>query len=166
MADRPRKRFHAPRHWSLSDYIEAFSIPEPNSGCHLWLGRYLQKRPYGRIGFRNREVLAHRAAWEARHGAIPEGLSVCHRCDNPACVNADHLFLGTAQDNVADMMRKGRHRPLLGEANPSSKLTKEDVVAIRASSERPSVLARKYGITASALISVRVGRIWKHVEGE
>jgi hypothetical protein len=106
------------------DIRERFSekyIPVPESGCWLWLGatshrpgkpRYgflgiyqpaTARRKYYRQGF-----LAHRLSWELFRGSIPKGMQVLHKCDTPTCVNPDHLFLGTALDNVIDCCRKGR----------------------------------------------------------
>lgn len=107
------------RRASIADRIERLSIPEPNSGCLLWLGAVAKgnkKRDgYGiiTVGMRsergkNRVTMSHRASYEAANGPIPDGLSVCHRCDNSLCVNPEHLFLGTHQDNMGDMVRKGR----------------------------------------------------------
>lgn len=83
------------------------TIPEPNSGCHFWLGAS-NKRRYGFMCFDGRSQKAHRIAWLLTRGPIPQGLRVLHRCDMPECVNPDHLFLGTQADNVADMESKGR----------------------------------------------------------
>lgn len=82
-------------------------IPEPNSGCFLWL-RYLDSEGYGGFQINGRWDKAHRAAWTIAHGDIPHGLHVLHRCDNPCCVNIDHLFLGTQTDNNRDRDAKGR----------------------------------------------------------
>jgi hypothetical protein len=97
----------------LQDRIRSSSTPEPNSGCWLWDLR-LNKRGYGRIQLNYKTELAHRASYKAFWGD-PGALCVCHRCDTPACVNPEHLFLGSIGDNVDDMIRKGRKRNSKGQ---------------------------------------------------
>lgn len=95
----------------LAEAFERLYIPEPNSGCWLWVGGTRDKRGYGnwiRQGFDTRS--AHRISWMMHKGPIPDGLHVLHKCDVTLCVNPEHLFLGTNQDNIDDKVRKGRHR--------------------------------------------------------
>ena len=83
-------------------------IPEPTSGCHLWIGA-VAGWGYGSTRIGGKNMRAHRAVWELTNGPIPHGLWVLHRCDNPLCVNPLHLFLGTHSDNMRDVVQKHRH---------------------------------------------------------
>ena len=80
-----------------------------DSGCHEWTGGGV-RRGYGVITINKRILRTHRLAWELANGPIPDGLYVCHSCDNPKCCNVDHLWLGTPQQNIDDMIAKGRHK--------------------------------------------------------
>ena len=102
------------------DRFEAKVSRCPISGCHLWTAA-VDQRGYGRFGFRPhgeknyRAVAASRVAWELYVGPVPKGMEVCHHCENPACVNPEHLFLGTHKDNMNDRDRKGR--TIAGQSN-------------------------------------------------
>jgi hypothetical protein len=85
------------------------AIPEPNTGCWLWEG-YEPPNKYGKINIKGKQKLAHRVSYEINIGSIPDGMNVLHKCDQPACVNPDHLFIGTQQDNIDDMWAKNRFR--------------------------------------------------------
>lgn len=152
---------------TLAERIDYYSIPEPNSGCHLWLG-LLAKNGYGIVSWGG-SMYAHRASWQAANGRpVPPGMLVCHRCDNRACVNPDHLWIGTYADNLGDMAAKGRaHKgsPLTrGENHHRAILTTENVLAIRADQRSTHVaLARTYGVTPDTIKRVRDGLIWKHL---
>lgn len=94
----------------LLDRLMARCIPEPNSGCYLWEGSMAGR--YGIAFLTGTKVVgAHRAMMIAHGHNIPPGAVVMHRCDNPLCVNIDHLSVGTQADNMDDMKAKGRHRP-------------------------------------------------------
>lgn len=99
------------RERTLQERFDEKWMPEPNSGCWLWLGANDNRFGYGKFCFRGRNQMATRVSWFLRHGALPEPkLNMCHKCDTPACVNPDHLFLGTQSDNQLDSIRKGRHK--------------------------------------------------------
>lgn len=124
----------------------------------------------GRGGRDSEKVLAHRAAWEVTHGPILEGEGhhgtvVLHTCDNRLCCNPVHLRLGTQADNVRDMDAKGRRVAVLrfGPEHHMTKITEDDVRAIRASSERNTVLAERYGMTVAGIKTIKQRRTWKHV---
>jgi len=110
------------------------------TGCHSWTG-YLDPNGYGRFAWSiykggNEMEVSSRAAYRLFNGEIPNGMFICHKCDNPTCVNPDHLFLGTQDDNMRDMAVKFRSR---------TKLSGQDILDIRNSDESSRGLARKYG---------------------
>lgn len=144
-----------------AERFEQFVSPEPNTGCSLWFGGIHDKHGYGSFQFNKRRGLAHRWAWELYCGEIPKGLSVLHECDNPYCVNTDHLFLGTRADNIQDMCAKNRQRGAVGQANGNAKLTAEQVVAIRASGNSIKSICEEFGIKKSMVFNIRAGVNWK-----
>jgi len=100
-------------------------VPELNN-CWVWTASKTQKiNGYGVINFRGKRWTSSRVSWILHNGEIPPGMCVLHKCDNPACVNPDHLFVGTYLDNVKDMMRKGRHKMGGGNRLGRYRLTKE-----------------------------------------
>lgn len=156
-----RNRLNSRPRSSGWDRIERLSIPEPNSGCLLWCGR-ADKNGYGiiRMGYLRK---AHRVAWEIRRGPIPDDLFVCHKCDVPACVNPDHMFLGTSQDNTADRDRKGRGARPQGVLNAFAKLTDRQVIEIRREAGTLAEIGQRYGVSRSLVGYIRARKIWRHV---
>ena len=134
-------------------------------GCWLWTG-HRTTNGYGRLHFDGRGIQAHRLAWEWTNGPIPEGLRVCHRCDVPNCVNPEHLFLGTQQDNIRDMYAKGRFPkyPRYGEYGTAAKLTWPLVYKIReryaAGGVTYTSLGREFGMHQSAIGKAIRGETW------
>jgi hypothetical protein len=112
---------------------------------------------------------AHRYAYQLLVGPTPQGLDVCHKCDNRACINPDHLFLGTRRENMADCKRKGRTArggalgERRGENGTAAKLTWAQVRVIRASQEDSKVLARHFGVTSDNINRIRRHDTWKEI---
>lgn len=150
---------------------DRFQIPEPMSGCWLWLGA-VSARGHGQFFLTDNKgkrgiIGAHRAGWMINVGRIPDGLLVCHRCDNPGCVNWEHHFLGTHADNSADMVRKRRHRlpDSVGEKNPAATLNERDVALIRSSRRPVAELADMFSVTKTCIHECQVGATWRHLPG-
>jgi len=106
---------------------------------------------------------AHRFSYQHFKGPIPEGMCVCHTCDNPSCVNPDHLFLGTHTDNMRDKMSKGRGGHLIGSRHQGSKLTEQQVLAIRADKRRQIDIAAAYGIKQPQVSEIKRRVAWTHI---
>lgn len=136
--------------------------------CHEYMGRK-SAFGYGQFWFNGRDEGAHRVAWQFAHGigSIPKDKWVCHKCDNRSCVNVNHLFLGTPDDDIKDMMSKGRSRHPRGEDAGKAKLTASQVLEIRrdydAMTNGLKKLALKYGVTSQAIMSIIRRRSWAHI---
>jgi hypothetical protein len=138
---------------------ESYRVDE-ETGCWVWLGG---ARSFGHGTHRG--MSTHRLSWEYANGPIPTGLCVLHKCDNPPCMNPDHLFLGTIQDNNRDMMEKGRNRAASGVDHYRAKLTPKQVVEIRRRSRRGNgaALAREFGVHVMTISAIIHGKNWKDV---
>lgn len=105
MTRKPRIQFP-----SVDAQLAAYVRRSGPDDCWLWTGHINHLRGgYGQFTFRGTQQKAHRVAWSSVNGPIPSGMCICHRCDVPACCNPAHLFIGTHDDNRADMLAKGRH---------------------------------------------------------
>ena len=151
--DSPYRRF-----WNKVDRKAA-------NQCWNWKGGKGGKG-YGLLGVDGKKVLVHRFAYENWRGDIPDGMFVCHKCDNRACVNPIHLFLGTHADNMADRNAKGRQAKLKGEANGQAKLSEANIVEIKkriTAGETQRAIAFDYGVAQSQISRVKDGRTWQSV---
>lgn len=125
--------------------------------CWLWVGAH-DRRGYGTFHHRDRTYKAHRVVYTLLIGEIPRGKLLLHSCDNPACVNPEHLIPGTQQDNMDDMIRKGRHRKPL-EKRPIKKLSSEERQAILQDNHRSNrVLAKEFGVSITTIRRVKGSR--------
>ena len=137
-----------------------------NTGeCWEWQGCKLPAG-YGKLGRKYETVYAHRISWTLNHGNIPNGICVLHKCDNPSCVNPEHLFLGTLDDNNKDMTRK--RRQARGETQSWAKLTESDVrIARRLYTEEGisfKALGQRFGVRDTTIREAILGITWGHVE--
>lgn len=154
--------------------------------CWEWMGS-LTKVGYGKIQVKNKNYTTHRLSYEIFKGQIPDGNMICHSCDNKKCINPEHLWVGSAKDNMHDMIQKGRkvaktgwkhteetkqkfklrpHSDRRGEKHHLSKLTSEDVLNIRKmieSGEKIIDIARKYNVDQSAISNIKRKRNWSHI---
>ena len=136
-------------------------------GCWTW-NAGTNIAGYGTFRYRRSSRLSPRIAWELAKGEPPpDGMCVCHKCDNPPCVRPDHLFLGTRLDNAEDMKRKGRSNKLgPGEDHPAAKLTQVAVDEMRAlfatGGFTKNALAYRYGISNVQVANIVHGKSWPH----
>lgn len=151
---------------------------DKSNECWSWTGTTF-KGGYGKFSLDGRKIQAHRFAWSMVHGRIPDGMVICHRCDNPSCVRLDHLFLGTISDNVNDALKKGRYygrvyrgmsrcrksptgRNSKGENNPGARLNEKQVKEIRELFESHTMTGKQLG----ALYGVGKWQIYRIVRRE
>jgi hypothetical protein len=133
------------------------------AGCFEWQGAKV-KDGYGHIRLKDKTGLTHRVSYETFRGPIPPKMLVCHRCDNPCCINPSHLFIGTNRDNQQDCIRKGRFKFNFGF---TSKLTVEQVLAARQArkaGERYKTIAARYGVATKTIRAAIMGYTWKHIQ--
>lgn len=151
---RPENRVS--RFWSAIE-------PDTNGGCWLWSGHTING--YGSIAVNGVQMGAHRMAWELLRGPIQDGLCALHKCDVRACVNPDHLFLGTKGENNSDRSAKGRNADKRGERHHRAKLTVADVEKIRelAANTPHQKLAEAFGVCRQTVSDIITRRRWAHV---
>lgn len=148
-----------------------FRFVDKSGDCWIWKGKTITQKGYGLIqsgGKGSKHKSVHRLSYEMHIGEITAGLVVMHKCDNPSCVNPDHLELGTQSKNIKDAIERGRkiskppHK--FGESHGASKLTELDVREIRGSSIETKELARKFGVSKTTIERVRNRKTWSHIK--
>lgn len=134
-------------------------VPETN--CWEW-GGWIDHNGYGRFPYKKKSLFAHRVSYEVFVGTIPDGLLIRHKCDNPPCMNPDHLETGTQADNIRDMIERGRKPILSGENGPMAKLSREEANAIRDEYAHgvltQKLLAEAFGLDQSTVSDIITGR--------
>ncbi len=155
------------RNFSFSERVAMGTSYPPDTRCQVFTGR-TDTHGYGQIKDKGRPVLVHRWVWEQNFGAIPEGLHVLHRCDNPACLNPEHLFLGTHGDNMKDKAKKKRGNVPSGAAHkrPMAKITAEQAGQIKEllrRGYRGCDIARDFNVTRNLVSEIKLGKTWAHI---
>lgn len=139
---------------------EGIDCSDPTA-CWIWTKKDRVKGGYGRIrGNDGRNQLAHRVSFEMAYGPVPDGLSVCHQCDRPPCINPGHLFAASHQDNIKDMMKKGRKNAAKGKAHGMAKLSEQQVQEIRHSTLSSRELGRRFGVGHSHVLRIKNNQSW------
>ncbi len=137
-------------------------VLDPKTGCWNW-SRFKYKG-YGEFNHQRKKYRAHRFSYELFREKVPEGMIVCHSCDNPACVNPDHLFVGTHSDNNADMNKKGRQAK--GSTQANSKLSESDILRVREEFKKGTSgknIALMFNVSVSVISCIKLGKTWRHV---
>ena len=162
----------------LHEIFASTTISE--KGCLEWT-KSLNNKGYGTVYYNGKQGLVHRVTDQAANGPIPKGLFVLHRCDNPKCINPEHLFVGTAKDNVHDMIAKGRNskppanykgrhtgKMPKGEQMPNSTLTEpvvRNIFALHMAGKNVTFISEATGQKKHVVADICRGRSWRHLDG-
>jgi len=161
-----RKKSLDERFWEKVDKNGPVPSHVPEIGnCWVWMAMINGiGRPFFSIA--GTRILAYRMSWELEFGKIPKGHGVLHKCDNPSCVRPDHLFTGTALDNVRDMIRKGRSPKRMGELSGKAKITEAQAIEIKSlikSGMSHRKISKLYPIGRGGVYCIQRGETWTHV---
>lgn len=151
--------YHQKNGETIAERLDRQSHEGPG-GCRLWDGAQRGKG-YGQITIGRRSRAAHRVAWELVNGPVSSAAHICHRCDVRLCINPDHLFLGSGQDNVDDMVAKGRNAK--GEKCGAAKLTEEHAREILKATGRHRDIGARFGVASTTVCEIKTRKTWKHL---
>jgi len=159
------------RSMSVKERLLSSANTNDKGVCWEWMKR-INNHGYGSIGVNGKTRLAHRVSFETFNFTIPNGLIVCHKCDNKKCINPEHLFLGTHKDNTQDMIKKCRQRPPEGQEhwhfNGKHKLRIVDVIKIKEQLSKgvsAVKISSEFNVTASSIYGIKSNKTWRHVRG-
>lgn len=169
------ERFNGLSHWLLLDKMSDRNLGVrflskirqcQSSGCWVWIGSGVTAG-YGQLKIGQRQNLAHRLSYQWFVGSIPKNCVVMHKCDNPSCVNPDHLKVGTSADNSADMVAKGRQdKNRCGDRNPQARLQEDDALSIIQSNDCAADLARQFGVSTRTVTAIKSGKRWAYLHNQ
>jgi hypothetical protein len=154
----------APPLISIEQKLLRYAVSE--NGCWNWVAAK-DRDGYGLLTHhRGKQIRAHRASYEFHVAKISVGLLVCHSCDNPSCINPNHLFVGTSKENTRDMLDKNRRPVLRGERHPNAKLTNDQVTQIkqlRSENRLLKDIANQFNISFQTVSSITKGTTWNSI---
>lgn len=154
------KEMQSSKHGTIEErFFRRFKVS--SLGCWLW-NAHCDKDGYGVLPGNRENIRAHRFSYLYHYGPIDNGAVICHKCDNPGCVNPDHLFVGTTKENCQDMLSKGRDK-IVGSRNNKAKLTEDEIIEIRESNISYVILAGYYGVSVSTIKKIKSRTSWRHV---
>lgn len=151
----------------LEEILYLNSSKDRQTGCINWIAVRDSSFGYGRFSWKGKPYAAHRVAYRLQNGAIPEGCQVCHTCDNPACINPEHLWAGTQADNMLDKDRKGRGNRPRGVNNSNSRFTEAQIIELRylwrTGQYNYSDLAKRFGVSYVTISKIVNYKTWRHL---
>lgn len=139
---------YTPRDWTIQQKLDRYILKSDT--CWEWQGG-CSVSGYGVVDVNGVSKRAHRTVWELANGPIPDGMLICHSCDNPKCVRLEHLFLGTSKDNSIDMVRKGRGTPKRTFTDEQIRIIRSEYIPFKFGYGK---LAKKYGVSRSTIIQI------------
>lgn len=157
-----RPQTHAPEYdiWTMNRLLR-YSHDDSQTGCRIWDGQINKPGGYGRIGYRGRQWRAHRLSYTLLWAKIPEGMDLLHSCDNPLCINPQHLRPGTHAENIKEAYQKGRKSVSQGPNHPRFCLSEKQALEVIESTDPVAAIAARFGVSKSMIYRLKNGNTWK-----